>query len=138
MSKHIIEDELNSIAAAENFPSLSAGLVDDWVSDGVGAGAVGEVLNFMERHPSTDFGAPGALVHFVERFYRNGYEEKLLESVNRKPTAITVWMLNRLLNGAKTEAERQALWRALDGVQANPLADSSATQMAKRFLERRT
>ena len=27
------------------------------------------ILRFMEKHPSVDYGAIGALVHFVERYY---------------------------------------------------------------------
>ena len=53
----------------------------------------------MERHPLTDFGSPGPIVHFVERFYKKGYEEELLLSLKRMPTLHTVWMLNRIING---------------------------------------
>ena len=57
------------------------------------------LLRLMERHPLTDFGSPGPIVHFVERFYKKGYEEELLLSLKRMPTLHTVWMLNRLING---------------------------------------
>ena len=30
----------------------------------------------MELNPGLDFGTPGPLVHFVEQFYGNGYEQK--------------------------------------------------------------
>jgi hypothetical protein len=137
MDSHAIADELNSIATANDFPARSADLVDAWTSDNVGVEAVASILRFMEEHPLVDFGAPGALVHFVEKFYRRGYEEKLLESTKRKPTSITVWMLNRLLNGAKDEEEKRVLVKALEEARANPRADSNAVQMAKRFLDRR-
>ena len=61
--------------------------------------SVQPLLHLMERHPLTDFGSPGAIVHFVERFYKKGYEEELLLSLKRMPTLHTVWMLNRLING---------------------------------------
>ena len=54
----------------------------------------------MEYNPDADFGAPGALTHFIEQFYQNGYEELLLKSVRRKPTAHNVWLLHRLWNDA--------------------------------------
>ena len=60
--------------------------------------SVQPLLRLMERHPLTDFGSPGPIVHFVERFYKKGYEELLL-SLKRMPTLHTVWMLNRLING---------------------------------------
>lgn len=61
--------------------------------------SVQPLLRLMERHPLTDFGSPGPIVHFVERFYQKGYEEELLLSLKRMPTLHTVWMLNRLING---------------------------------------
>ena len=61
--------------------------------------SVQPLLRLMERHPLTDFGSPGSIVHFVERFYKKGYEEELLLSLKRMPTLHTVWMLNRLING---------------------------------------
>ena len=41
---------------------------------------------------------PGPIVHFMESYYKKGYEDELLKSVKRKPTQHTVWMLNRVLN----------------------------------------
>lgn len=67
----------------------------------VGIEAVVPLLQLMERHPLNDFGAPGAIVHFVERFYKKGYEELLIESIKRRPSMHTVWMLNRIINGSE-------------------------------------
>ena len=41
---------------------------------------------------------PGELVHFVEQFYKNGYEELLIASVSEKPTPHNIWMLHRCYN----------------------------------------
>ena len=71
----------------------------------VGIEAVTPLLQLMERHPLEDFGMPGAIVHFVERFYKNGYEKLLIESIERRPTLHTVWMLNRIINGSDNHAE---------------------------------
>lgn len=38
------------------------------------------------------------LVHFVEQFYKNGYEELLIASVSEKPTPHNIWMLHRCYN----------------------------------------
>jgi hypothetical protein len=70
---------------------------------GVGIEAVAPLLQLIERHPMDDFGAPGAIVYFVERFYKKGYEELLVESVKRRPTMHTVWMLNRVMNGSENK-----------------------------------
>ena len=49
--------------------------------------------------PFTDFGMPGEIVRYMERFYQHGYEELLAESIKRRPTIHTLFMLNRLING---------------------------------------
>lgn len=56
------------------------------------------MLKLMENNPNIDFGNPGPLVHFMETYYNNGYEELLVQSVKNHPTIHTVWMLNRIIN----------------------------------------
>lgn len=67
------------------------------------------ILELMEKNPNLDYGIPGPLVHFVELYYQNGYEELLLESVKRCPTSQTVWMLNRILNDPKFKEKERYL-----------------------------
>lgn len=71
----------------------------------IGIEAVAPLLQLLERHPLNDFGVPGAIVHFVERFYKRGYEELLIDSVKRRPTMHTVWMLNRIINGSENKED---------------------------------
>ncbi|AEH02096.1 hypothetical protein [Lacinutrix sp. 5H-3-7-4] len=59
------------------------------------------LFSILENNPDKDFGMPGSIVHFLEGFYKKGYEEKLIESLNRKPTSHTVWMLNRIMNDSE-------------------------------------
>ncbi len=59
---------------------------------------VNPILNVMENNPYLDYGMPGPLVHFMEKFYKNGYEELLINSVSKKPTLQTIWMINRVIN----------------------------------------
>ena len=56
------------------------------------------VLDFISKHPEVDFGSPGYLVHFVERFYHQGYEDLLMEVVGKNPTLHNIWMLHRCCN----------------------------------------
>ena len=65
----------------------------------LGLSSIEPLLHFIEEHPLVDFGFPGVIVHYLERFYKQGYEEKLIASLNRKPTRHTAFMLNRLING---------------------------------------
>ena len=59
---------------------------------------VAPILELIANHPEVDFGSPGELVHFVEKFYHQGYEDLLLESVLKSPTVHNIWMLHRCYN----------------------------------------
>lgn len=41
------------------------------------------ILAVISSNPQVDFGMPGDLVHFVEQFYKKGYEELLISSVRK-------------------------------------------------------
>ena len=61
--------------------------IDDEVVDAINTYSnpyelVAPILEIIADNPSVDFGMPGELVHFVEQFYKNGYEELLIASVS--------------------------------------------------------
>lgn len=56
------------------------------------------ILELIGTNPTVDFGMPGDLVHFVELFYKHGYEELLVSSVRKNPTAHNIWMVHRCFN----------------------------------------
>jgi len=130
--------QLEHIADADDFVESSNQLVGEWASSGLGAEAVEPILRFVETHPHIDFGSPGPLVHFAERFYGHGYEDILLESLRRRPTALTVWMLNRVINGTKAPSTRRQLIDVMQQVTKHPLADHAARESAQHFLDRST
>jgi hypothetical protein len=136
MTSQETSDQLKGIASAKDFDARAAELAEAWSSAGAGLETVEPILMFIEEHPAIDFGMPGALVHFVERFYGKGYEERLVESVNRKPTFHTVWMLNRVINGTKAPELRQRLIETMQSARLNPLADPNVVDHVNRFLNR--
>lgn len=71
--------------------------------------SIDPLLMILEENPDVDFGSPGPIVHFVERYYKNGYEEKLIDSLLRRPTNHTLWMLNRILNGSGKDLKKEYL-----------------------------
>lgn len=95
--------EIENAVGTDDFEFIMEENIMKLEVEGVGIEAVTPLLELMERHPMDDFGMPGAIVHFVERFYKNGYEELLIESVKRRPTMHTVWMLNRVMNGSENK-----------------------------------
>jgi hypothetical protein len=131
-----IAEQLERIASVSDFAVRSAQVVDEWSRRGTGPEAVEPILRFIEEHPTVDFGMPGALVHFLERFYGKGYEEKLIESIHRRPTAHNLWMLNRVINGTKAPEARRLFISAMKEARLNPLADEGAIQRAEHFLRR--
>lgn len=104
MLEELIEEMEKSIES-DDFELVMEDCMQKVEMEDIGAEAITPLLKFMERHPLADFGMPGAIVHYVERFYKNGYEELLMKSIKRRPTMHTVWMLNRIINGSE-EAEK--------------------------------
>jgi len=133
-----VHTELLQAASSSDFIGLTAELVSQWSRDSMTLATVDAIIRFMEDHPSLEFGTPGPLVHFVEQFYRNGYEERLVESVKRAPTPHTVWLLNRIINGATAADERAALIATMADVVHNPRANAETLERARFFLERLT
>ena len=89
------------------------------------------LFRFLERLEHCDLGSPGPVVHTLETL--PDYARYLRESVLRKPTPLTVWMLNRLVNaGGSERAEWLTLLRS---VQSNPSASDEARKEAAEFLE---
>ena len=68
---------------------------------------VAPILELIANHPEVDFGSPGELVHFVEKFYHQGYEDLLLESVLKSPNLYKIWMLHRCYNDNDPNLVRQ-------------------------------
>ncbi len=136
MNASEIRRSLDAIKDDPEFGARCEGLVDDWIAAGFGVEAVDPILRFMETHPEIDYGMPGALVHFVERAYLRGYAQLLLDSLARRPTPHTVWMLNRVINGTEDAALRGRYERAMERAAVHPLADSDTVEEVRGFLSR--
>jgi hypothetical protein len=126
--------DLEAIKSDDDFAWQSQEVVDRWQAAAAGIAAVEPILRFMEANPDIEYGVPGPLVHFVERFYRQGYEQLLADSLARRPTSHTVWMLNRLINGAQDEATRRQYVQLMKRAAVHPQADASAVEQARDFL----
>ena len=63
-----------------------------------GVQAIRQILILHEKHPAFHFGMPGPLTHSIESYYGRGYEDALIESLQRNPTAHTLWLANRIIN----------------------------------------
>ena len=92
--------ELEDLVGSDYFEFDSEEITDKIESEGAGPEIIEDLLGIMERHPLEDFGMPGAMVHFIEKFDPE-YIPILIKSIQRRPSIHTVWMLNRCINGTK-------------------------------------
>lgn len=134
MSERTIAKELERIATVDDFESASAELTEVWADASVGTECIEPILRFLEKHPDIDFGMPGSLVHFVEEFYGKGYEKLLVESLARKPTVMTVWMLNRVINAVEKPRKRDELVCLMKKSADHPKASQETTELINELL----
>lgn len=130
-------DALKALSKLSDGPNLLDELSDicDQLKDcGAGLDAVEVILMFIESHPNWDLGSPGPLVHFVEKFYKRGYEELLLQSVARRVTSHTAWMLNRVINGESDSGRKNAFIATLGKSIENPGIEESTKEDVREFL----
>jgi rubredoxin len=128
------------IAALDAFQAESDGnddrrlavLLRDLSEEPDRAKAIGSLFAVMERFPEAELGTPGPLVHELEAM--GGYEGHLRASLKRKPTVLTVWMVNRVLNLDIGFVERRAWLSELRGVVARADAPQAAREDAFSFL----
>lgn len=115
----------------DNFIEVMDDCIQNIEESNIGIEAVEPLLQLMERHPLSDFGTPGSIVHFVEKFYKKGYEQLLISSVKRRPTMHTVWMLNRIKNG---EDEQRRYIEILNDIVHNKDIEKEIRESAQDFL----
>lgn len=89
------------------------------------------MFDVIERLDHADLGSPGPLVHTIEK-WTGQYEERLADSIRRKPAPLTVWMVNRILNSRPHDADT---WLdLLRSVHKHPGASAQTRAEAERFL----
>lgn len=94
----LAEDYFDYNGAAMRGPECLDGICTDVLKLPVPSAAFPELFRLMERLSGSDLGSPGPLVHTMEK-HIGCYEDSLAASIHRKPTTLTVWMVNRILNG---------------------------------------
>ena len=93
--------------------------------------AVEPLLQLFERHPTTYFGDPGAIVDFIEQF-SGEYENSLAASVKRTPTSTTIWMLNRCINAGEHTEEFVDILKEIAG---RTDVDKNIKESAQEFVD---
>jgi hypothetical protein len=91
------------------------------------------LFRLVERNAEALLGSPGPIVHSLEAV--GGYEAELRESLHRRPTPLTVWMVNRLLNSDLPTDERRWWLGDLRRVLEHATATAAAKEDAAHFIE---
>lgn len=94
--------------------------------------AIPAIFKFFEAHFDKDLGSPGPLVHFLEE--EDDYFTELQDSIARKPTEITVWMINRILNSEEQKNKKKWL-SMLSAVVSHPHANKETIDSAQEFID---
>lgn len=124
-------NQLEELVGSDDFEFESEEIIEKLIAEGAGFEIIEELLSIMERHPLDDFGMPGAMVHFIERFYPE-FVPLLICSVKRAPAMHTVWMLNRCINGSDDNEE---LLSVLKSIANDDTTDKAIKDSAIRFLD---
>ena len=95
--------------------------------------AIEPIFKLIEKYPLTDFGSPGPFVHTLESFVGH-YENYLYESLKRKPTPLTIWMFNRIINGEQNIIIKQNLIDRLQSFLDHPDVDKETVDTIKGFI----
>jgi len=123
-----MEDSIES----DDFEQIEEECIEKIEESDLGFSAVEPLIKLMERYPLADFGVPGAIVHFAEKYYGKGYEDILYQSVKRSPSMHTIWMLNRICNDKNSPEQFKKL---LAETAERSDIDDVIAKTAKEFLE---
>lgn len=135
LSNQLAERLRESITSADPIAEHER-ITEELRANVAGLEAVRPILVCMEENPQFDFGSPGPLVHYLEGFYQAGYEAELLASLERRPTALTVWMLNRIINATTEMDARRVLQDTLSAAASHPQADVEVQARVAEFIRR--
>ena len=96
--------------------------------------AIEPLLDFMAENPALDYGMPGALVHFIEKFPEEFYVDFLLASIQKQATEHNTWMLQRIMNtwNSPRQDEYIAFWKKLI---ENPNVDNNLKPHLREAME---
>ena len=133
---HTITDLVNELqkhTESDFFDLDTYEILDNYSLDKSSKSDFESLFLFFERNPNTEYGSPGSLVHFMEEYDCPNYEIALEESILRKPTAHTLWMLNRVIN-AKIEPEKSRLIDIMKQVLSMNIYDD-VRETAEGFLD---
>ncbi|MDP4215025.1 MAG: hypothetical protein Q8927_02410 [Bacteroidota bacterium] len=114
--------------------SFLVGLMDRWKTTEGKNTAIPSIFRFMERYPHARLGPPGPLIHALEADDTTEYATELRQSLMRRPTLLTLWMYNRLINAEKDRRLIEGHISRMRLFTKHPLADEPTKKQAQDFI----
>lgn len=126
--------DLSGVQDPEREWSLLNSLAEEIRDHPDGLHLVPSVLALYERFPDADFGVPGGLASAVETFYGEDYVSMVAGSIERKPTELTLFLAERVLNARDSLGlrMRQALLAAVNSPEASAELRNEALAILRR------
>ena len=118
---------------SDNFTEVAYQVTDELIKSTNSFEAVDPIIRLIESNPSIDFGNPGPLVHFLEKFGEKEYDEKLIESIIRTPSGHTLFMLNRIINSIEDDDKKETYINLFDTVIDSSTSSCDAKRVAQEF-----
>ncbi|WP_294562609.1 hypothetical protein [uncultured Bacteroides sp.] len=91
------------------------------------------LFELLERFPFFNFGNPGNIVRYLERFDNEVYVPLLYDSVRREPTEYNVWMVNRYLNTLDSTEKAEGIMILEEALQKD--IDEGVKEWINEFLD---
>lgn len=91
------------------------------------------LFELLERFPFFNFGNPGNIVRYLERFGNEVYVPLLYDSVRREPTEYNVWMVNRYLNTLDSSEKAEGIMILEEALQKD--IDERVKEWINEFLD---
>lgn len=125
-------DRLYENVLKGNFIEIAYEITDELIKSENSFEAIEPIIKLIELNPDVDFGNPGPLVHFLEKFDEKKYDDKLVESIRRNPTTQTIFMLKRIINSIEGSKKKDYL-DLFDFVVHSSNSSNNAKNSAQQF-----
>lgn len=109
-------------------------LMNAWLKAKNKEKGITSIFQLMERYPHADFGSPGPLVHALESCGVESYERELHRSLMRKPTPMTIWVYNRIINQEENTQIIRGHLERLKLFCKHPQTDIQTKSAIERFI----
>ncbi len=129
--KGLIQQLINLMANPPYFEFESHSVIEEMKKSMDAKDFIEPVFRMMESAPLFNFGNPGSLLHFIEA--TDGYESKLIDSINRTPSLYGINMLNRILNRQELRNRRDYMNILKDIMGRADVKPEVAKEAGKRY-----